>query len=36
MTAVTKHPAQGGVVVGLKGYTVAESPGGVGQVMVWG
>ncbi len=36
MTAVTKHPARGGVAVGLKGYSVAGSPGRVGQVMVWG
>ena len=36
VAAVMKHPAQGGVVVGLKGYSVAGSPGRGGQVMVWG
>lgn len=34
MAAVTKHPALGGVVVGLKGYSVVGSPGRGGQVMV--
>ncbi len=31
VVAVTTHPAQGGVVVGLKGYSVAGSPGRGGQ-----